>query len=268
MSYERIIVVSLALAAMGCQVTPEAQWEEPESSLCVEASKHLTTCLGQNSPPSLDCDEDAAAEILERSCEELDGNKKADWFGNWLCDMGFLYKCPAPVCENAVDLTEVESCSELIGAEGCASCDYYTCRDAQRAEPCGDEGYYLGFVGRYCKLFSIETTPRLSVFGQAWIDVVRTCLQDSMEGVSDDETCEEVKRIGYEAHPGCYIDSGFCNLPLSDLIAIANTVAPSDLGGQAVTTALQCVSDWIDPETREVTEDGWEQLNDEMNAFD
>jgi hypothetical protein len=256
---DRWLLISLALMAgsLGaCGETLEVDDVPPEPELqeespCVTATRHVAECL----------DEPVSASL---SCDELDSSGKADWFGDWLCGMGFLYRCPAPVCNAAPDPATLASCSDYIELGDCGSCAYYACRDAERPEPCGEEGYYLGFVGRYCTLFSVATVPRLSSRGQEWIADVRTCLQESMEYVGNDVSCSEVKRRGYDAHPGCYVDTGFCELPLSDVIAIANTVSPLDLGGQAVTTALECVRQWVVPETREVTTEGLERLEYEM----
>jgi hypothetical protein len=86
-----------------------------------------------------------------------------------------------------------------------------------------------------------------------------------MESVPDDASCEEVRRIGYEAHPGCYIDTGFCELPITDMLAILKTVAPNDLGSQPITTALGCIDRFFHPDTGELTDEGAEELERELS---
>ncbi|MBR56813.1 MAG: hypothetical protein CMH54_02015 [Myxococcales bacterium] len=247
-----LLLVALVLF-FGCVQSDE------DRLICEQASKHLSQCFDQSMPIEPYCDVEVAKEVVERPCNELRGAGKADWFGDWLCKLGFLYRCEAPVCEDVPTYDEVSSCSDYIGMDGCASCEYYFCRDAERAESCGEKGYYQGFVGRYCVLFTQETVPRLSPKGQEWIAKVRTCLQESMEDVSDDMSCKEVKDYGYAAHPGCYVDTGFCELSLTDMIAIFNTVSPLEMGLQPFSTAFQCMRQWFNPDTGTLTDEGLER---------
>jgi len=126
----------------------------------------------------------------------------------------------------------------------------------------------LGFARRYCLLFTERTVPRLSAQGKRWIEDVRPCLQDAMEVLSDTASCNLVREHGYSIHPGCYVDNGFCELPITDMLAILNTVAPQDLGIQPFTTAILCMERWFNPLTMELTTEGWEQLNAEAAELD
>ena len=55
--------------------------------------------------------------------------------------------------------------------DGCQACNYYRCRE--QVAQCGEEGYLLGYVGRYCDRFSTVTEPVLSPRGAEWMKKVR-----------------------------------------------------------------------------------------------
>ena len=268
-----MIAISLLVACGGTEDDP-TQTAGPKDtlSICEQASAHLTDCTGQPMALAPDCDQAAATEILSQTCAQLGDPGKADFFRNWLCSLGFLYQCPEPVCmppaEIAAELETTTRCAAYIGVSTCAECDYYLCREQKRAESCGEEGYYLGFARRYCMLFTENTIPRLSSQGKNWIEAVRPCLQEGMEVLSDEASCRLVSDHGYSIHPGCYVDTGFCELPVSDMLAILNTVAPQDLGTQPFTTAIQCLQRWFNPLTLELTPEGWEQIEEEARAQD
>jgi hypothetical protein len=259
-----LMIATLLLVATGCV---EAELEETNTNplVCEEVGQHLSECFGQSMPIDPHCDVATAEQVLEQSCAQIQASGKADWFGDWLCRLGFLYRCEAPVCEDVPGPEEVSSCSDYIGMDGCASCEYYFCRDRNRSEPCGARGYYQGFVGRYCILFTEATIPRLSPQGQQWIADVRPCLQEAMEEVDDEMSCEDVKAHGYNAHLGCYVNTGFCALPLTDMITIFNTVSPLDLGTQPFTTGFQCIRRWFNPNTGSLTDEGWDRAQEERS---
>lgn len=266
-----LIGISLIL---GCSQVddPAVEQEDASAALCAEASAHLSECTGQAMSLGPSCDAVAAREVLDQSCVQLTSPGKADFLRNWLCSLGFMYHCPAPVCEpppEVVDQLEgATRCASYIAVSSCAECDYYSCRENNREESCGEDGYYLGFARRYCLLFTEQTIPRLSTQGKKWIEDVRPCLQEGMEILSDTASCDLVREHGYSIHPGCYVDTGFCELSITDMLAILNTVAPQDLGVQPFTTAIQCLERWFDPLTMELTTEGWEQLEAEAAELD
>ena len=267
LSLNALLFSFCAMFTLGC-VEAGSKADAKDPSLCAAVSDHLSTCMAMSMPVDPHCDVTAAEEVLAQTCEEIDASGKADWFGDFLCRLGFLYRCEAPTCEAASDLGEVDDCSAYIDMAGCASCEYYACRDARRAEPCGEQGYYVGFAGRYCTLFTESTVPRLSKWGAEWIDTVRPCLQRAMETASDDLSCSDVKTHGYKAHPSCYIDWGFCELPLTDMITIFNTVSPMDVGTMPITTGFECLQRWFDPTTRRLTAEGQERVETEREVLE
>ncbi|PHH84721.1 hypothetical protein CDD83_1497 [Cordyceps sp. RAO-2017] len=129
------------------------------------------------------------------------------------------------------------------------SCDFYAdC--AERALQCGPEGYPLRFGDRNCKKF-VSRLDMFSSHGQDWIMKTMSCLQRALIGPMNEDgaTCESVKKAAFDSHPNCYIDNGFCDLSLSDLLQVVMTVKRDLFYGHAVdqvmTTAKGCSSHYI-----------------------
>lgn len=227
---------------------------------CEEAELHLEACTGE--PIELPhCDPEDAERVLSLSCEALTDPGKADWLGDWLCGLGWLRHCAAPDCapQPAIqaEIDDASSCADYIGLDGCGACDYYLCREAERAQPCGADGYYVGFGHNYCDRFSELTAPRLSPAGQQWIADVRACLQLALEDVPHDLECDALRDHAYATHPACYVETGFCQLPITDLWTVLNTVELQDLGfRQPLMTGVSCLGELFDPQTLELTDEG------------
>lgn len=106
-----------------------------------------------------------ASEPPRRRSAELD--RLACLAGNWLY-------CPG-ACPDAQPFAP-DRCSLHLEATGCAVCGYYACAEGRRRVPCGEDGYFLAYGGKYCKRFTERTAPQLSPAGQRWLVDVRRCL--------------------------------------------------------------------------------------------
>ena len=209
-----------------------------EPTLCDEAVAHMAECSGLEDvfggEPALFtdvCDEELATNILNLDCATVRDASKSDVAGAFLCNAGLLRYCEVPACETALpaDFEEWGECEELIYAEGCASCDYYRCREASSVAMCGEDGYFLDFGYRYCLRFKQVTEPRMSDEGMIWSARTRRCLMEVLETAIDDTlVCEDVKTEAYDSHPACYSESGFCELPASDWWKVISTVDFAD----------------------------------------
>ena len=245
-------LAGLAIAALtGCSEEGAAAPGEAGRQ-CAAANEHLAACLDEPVQLGDDCDVDAASMLLAQDCAALSDPGKADFFAGVLCSAGILRHCPAPSCtpddETLAELESVEACADLIDLPGCASCDYYLCRDDARTESCGAAGYYAGFGHAYCDRFTQDAQPMMSEVGQRWLDDVRTCLQLALEDIDDEAiSCEALQTLAYATHPQCYVEAGFCELPRSDAWTVVNTVDFRDLGiRQALETGVSCFSDFLD----------------------
>lgn len=109
---------------------------------------------------------------------------------------------------------------------------YYDCVEATLAngEGCGPAGYPEGYGGKYARRFLEDARPRMSPEGQAWIDRVLVCLQEALDArIGPESTCEEVWTAGFDTHPDCYVDAGFCTLGFEDLVVVGTTIDAVDL---------------------------------------
>ncbi len=116
-------------------------------------------------------------------------------------------------------------CTPLIG-----SCDFYLCQE--RNNPCGLEGYNLGYGYKYCSASKFGLIERMSTSASKnWVLQVFSCLQ-KQSGIDSQQLsatpagsrCESIRSQAMNAHPGCYVQAGFCDLPLSEKVKIVKTI--------------------------------------------
>jgi hypothetical protein len=110
--------------------------------------------------------------------------------------------------------------------------DFYECAERWVAggQGCGESGYLLGYGARYARAFYFETRPRMTSRGKDWLDKVLVCLQhDLREAIAIDTPCDVIRRTAFDEHPHCYAASGFCTLPLRDILQVPATVDGKDL---------------------------------------
>lgn len=247
----RLIPVWLSLTFLACGA-PEP---EPSVDACAAAAAHLADCAGEF--PAVDvpaCDEAEAQALLALDCQALNGGLeegKADGGGRvsrFACRMGYYAACPVPACEDdtaEAAPAEGAACAEWLRYDGCAECEYYRCREA--LQPCGSDGYLLGYAGKYCDRFARVTEPRVSPAANAWLKRVRRCLVEWVEAnVPYDATCEDLGRQGTDSHTVCYVETGFCELSPFDWFGIVHSVDPGDIPLRVfLTTAHGCLGEWF-----------------------
>ena len=245
MKLERVILIGLSLAAVGCGPS-----DLPESSICNQAADHVRACLGVEVVMADACDPVLAETVLEQSCDDmarLGANPKADGgFLAWMhCQFGVLHFCEVPVCEEDSNPLLEQDCANALGSSGCAQCDYYACLEDEMQ--CGPDGYLAGFVGKYCERFTGVTYDRMSPQGKVWMEEVRECLITRLdEGRFPGESCSELKKRGLADHQTCYLDAGICQLPLGDWLGIVATLSPHEFPFlQALGVGIPCVRDWM-----------------------
>ena len=123
-------------------------------------------------------------------------------------------------------------------ASGGDDAAFYRCAEhwADHGAGCGERGYLLGYGARYAERFVNETRPRMSTRGKQWIDDVLVCLQEELRAaIGVGTSCEDIRTTAFDQHPGCYIDSGACALPVFDLVRVVRTIELGDwLGADAL----------------------------------
>lgn len=236
----RILVVAL-LVSMACSAHPAPA---DMATTCAEASQDVEECLEAAKSGEIDPGE---CHAWIAAAGSLCSQGKADLWGASLCTLGVLHYCETPICD-IPSAADGDTCSAYLDEEGCASCDYYLCKEAAQGDaPCGEDGYYLGYGFKYCERISLVARPRLSEEGKLWLDDARRCLMEEVERQLEDEnSCSVVKQIALESHPGCYMDAGFCSLPWGDMWSVFMTVDPTDVEMQQVlATGISCFRDFF-----------------------
>ena len=117
-------------------------------------------------------------------------------------------------------------------------CGFYSAC-LERALPCGEEGYALGFGERYCTAFR---NAALSDEGTAWATGVMGCLQRALvprvaqagSFATKPETaalCTSVLEDAFASHPACYTDPAhsICFLPPGDLATVLSVIGAQEL---------------------------------------
>ncbi|KAK2590393.1 hypothetical protein QQS21_011930 [Conoideocrella luteorostrata] len=129
------------------------------------------------------------------------------------------------------------------------TCDFYeSCAEA--ALLCGPGGYPLGYGLKNCQKF-MQRLQYFTSAGRTWIFKVMTCLQHFLiTPLSQcDMSCNRIKDIAFSSHPQCYVESGVCDLPLSDWVQLVITVNTDLLAGpalkQAVVTGGKCALHYV-----------------------
>lgn len=233
--------------------------------VCVDASRHLAECL-DDAPPSdslnPDCDVEEAREVLGLTCEELTRELPApvemqnSRLVEIACSLRLYRFCGMQACDPEADEPEehilpsdipegATACArEALQYEGCGACEYYRCREASAR--CGSEGYLMNYAYRYCQRFRLVVEGEMSPEGQAWFRRVRRCLVKALDAAEPGNDCQSLEEEGFGSHPECYLETGFCDLPLSDWVRVFNSVDPNDLRfRELLTTGNGCVRDWF-----------------------
>ncbi len=115
-----------------------------------------------------------------------------------------------------------KSCDLLIG-----TCDFYLCQELKN--PCGIDGYNLGFGYKYCSGSKFELLPQMpSALGRNWVQNVFKCLQQKNFSEtltsSAKNTCESSRQTSIDSHTNCYLEAGFCQLSNKERLLIFNLI--------------------------------------------
>ncbi len=127
------------------------------------------------------------------------------------------------------------------------TCAFYSaCLEAD--QPCGADGYALGYGEKYCSRFDVDET--FSPQGIVWRDAVLHCLQLALVPElpkADTMTCDALTTFAFDSHPRCYTGGpSICFLPVTDITNVLGTIDGKDLlslrsAKQMVTVAADCV---------------------------
>lgn len=103
------------------------------------------------------------------------------------------------------------------------SCEFYKKCLNSHFQCDAEKGYPLGFAYHYCSSFSVNSI-KYSEPIQKWVRDVKVCLKRSLLNYYQDSVnnnkydCDGLKKLAFESHPKCYIDSGICQLVVGKTI--------------------------------------------------
>ncbi len=94
----------------------------------------------------------------------------------------------------------------------------------EKAIPCGNDGYALGFGLLFCSKF-MEQIQKFSPQGREWVQGVALCLQKALlPKVCAGASCDEIKSFAIASHAKCYTSPGsgpsICKIPKSDWVFV------------------------------------------------
>ena len=209
-----LVRISALMTTLGTASFLAAACGDPPStpvSLHQQASTKLSRCdiMGSGDPGGIqpwreggEYDE-LSRWVLDQPCGTLSAafalSPKAEQFdlGRFACRLGFGQHCPSARCDLPPLPAQMSSCAQLISQPGCDSCNYYRCVESLPGRSCGTGGYYLGYVGKYCEIFTKWTRPRLSPEGQKWLPSSGKAVEEGRDRPPEDcaRTAVELIRV-------------------------------------------------------------------------
>lgn len=261
MHFNPALAVSLALLVASCV----ADGGPARGDACQAAADHIAACAGQSAAPAGDCDEAQAEAVLDQTCPELaaalDDQKSDTWnasLARFGCRLHLYRYCPDVACDASADeaagfVTAAAPIPDGAGAcasdalawQGCGACDYYACREASAG--CGTDGYLMRFAHHYCERYRLIAEPHASPAARAFLERVRRCLVVAFDrDVPEGTDCDAMRERGFASHPACYVETGFCDLPVADWLLVLNTIDRGDNDfTQMLATGVLCLRDWF-----------------------
>jgi hypothetical protein len=123
---------------------------------------------------------------------------------------------------------------------------FYRCADGilNKGDGCGEDGYLLGYAAKYAERYMWETYPQLSLDAQGFLERNLLCLQTVFrDTVQADWACDSVAEFAFKSHADCYLNSGICDLDLSDRLAILMAVDAEDLNQPGQDEAFSAIAE-------------------------
>ena len=125
------------------------------------------------------------------------------------------------------------NCSSQLG-----QCRYYKC--VQDEIRCSDSDYLSGFAIPYCYKYQADQ-KNYSDRGQIFLSQVRYCLQAKIEDFTNENpyACKDLREYAIHSHIGCYLNSGFCELSMTEKMRIVLTAKKDLIHGDVRKAGLE-----------------------------
>ena len=237
-----VLGLLVATCAVGCSSAPDASEAAADESAITAPSTQTFLLYAKDDATRIAC-----RAVTNRSfCSLADADAHAD-------------ACTGGSAQTAAHLSaEVKTATCTASAElyptmaSCATpitrhCGFYAAC-LERALPCGEQGYALGFGERYCTAFR---SASLSEKGTAWATGVMGCLQKKLVArvaqagafatkPESATVCSAIQEEAFASHPACYTDPAhsICFLPPSDLRKILGVIGAQEIFTKRTSTQI------------------------------
>ncbi len=132
--------------------------------------------------------------------------------------------------------SSLQDCRSLVG-----TCDFYLCQESKN--PCGLDGYNMGFGLKYCSSSKFSLLPKMSTaLGKSWVPQVFTCLQEKnyqASQIASSDRCQTIEQESIKTHAFCYAAAGFCQLKISEKVKIFNLIKNEIISKNAISQTLE-----------------------------
>ncbi len=238
-----VVGLLVATCAAGCIAAPDASEDATEESAINTTSTPTQVLLYAKD----DATRVACRAVTNRSfCSLAEADAKADGCtgGSAQTAAHLSAEVSTGTCTASSELyPTIASCKSPIARH----CGFYSAC-LERALPCGEQGYALGFGERYCTAFRSSS---LSDKGMTWATGVMGCLQEKLiarvaqAGAFADKpesapVCAAILEEAFASHPACYTDPAhsICFLPPSDLRKVLGVIGAQEIFTMRTSTQI------------------------------
>ena len=229
----RIIVGALSLAgllATACSAGPPEEGEAAESAIVTSERVQL---FAKDEATRIAC-----RDVTNRTfCSVADATAKASACtgGGAATEAHLSTEVTHATCSRSAEIyPTLASCEKPLARH----CGFYSAC-LERALPCGEEGYALGFGERFC---TASRNAKLTAKGTSWATGVMGCLERALvprvvqagafaTKPESRAVCSALFEDAFASHPACYThpDHSICLLPAADLVAILGIIGADEL---------------------------------------
>lgn len=83
----------------------------------------------------------------------------------------------------------------------------------------------VGYGFKFCTRFAEANSSVFTPAGITWRNSTLICLQEALVSLLNQTiSCNAILQYAFSTHPQCYVQSGVCNLPVHDLLAIEHII--------------------------------------------
>lgn len=118
-------------------------------------------------------------------------------------------------------------------------CHFYLCQETKKN--CGPNGYLIDYGYKFCHKYWVEQTQNYRPKTQVWIAKVRLCLQERLASMPSEASCRETSDEAFRQHVPCYIETGFCRLPVLERMKVIDTMKSSLFRPEILSAGLNVI---------------------------